>query len=565
MWLQPGPSGKARRSPLLQEHDPKVPSTADSVQGVVPRDETRRESRIDVTDTRVPSSKTYVQCVPIEQEKQTRIPDGSGTAETAVARTLVGRCPSSTPTIRRPSRSPVGEGDWKEPETMARNFPNPALRPGLDPLVDDSYTLRPMARLLGFFIVLTLLSVPVSAQSKLDPPDPARYRKWGALRVRPGLELSGVGYDNNILRGTDRGSRIGDYTATLSPKVDILGLMGHSAFLTFRQRFDYTVYANYLDQNFLNNYTSARFTIPFDSHFGVFVEGRYRVTHNRPPDLERARPRQDRLNFGYGVILEPGWRTAIEIAGTMDQYEYKDSNIDPAATDSIARRLNRSEYGISLDAGYKVMSRTRVLFSGFVRRVDFDSSITIEDYPLPGEQLTLDRDSFAWRALAGLEFGRAAPLVGLIRIGWEDNTPEDPRIQKLSIPIGDAVLAYRLNSSTRFELRGDRLPGFAVYGANSYYLLSQVEFRAIYFVLQRLSLEAAAGTGRLTFPASLNLLEREDDLNRYELGIRLIQAEDSMGKRVEYSMTIRYTQRRSSVPSLDRSDTFVGFGAVFGY
>jgi hypothetical protein len=423
-----------------------------------------------------------------------------------------------------------------------------------------------MNRLLGYLCLLLLATGAAAAQSKLEPPELERYRRWGALRVRPGLELSRIGYDTNILRASDAvpSAQIGDYTATLSPKIELLSLFGRSAFLTFQQRFDYTLYVNYPEQNYLNNHSSARVTIPFKRRYGFFVDGLYGITHERPPDLESARPKQDRVRLAYGFLFEPGWRTEIEVALSADDYTYSDSDVGPNVTAFIAERLNRLERGTSLDIRYKAFGRTRIVLKGLVSNIDFEYPFTL-DVGTGEPLIEIPRDTDEWTALGGLEFGRGGPLTGTVLLGWNKVVPQDDRISELSIPVGDAQLVYRLNSRTRFEIDGERRSGFAVYGANSYFVTTEVGLRTVYYFSRPIGLEAGVGTGRLTFPATLNLLGREDRLSRYELGVRLRNLENSQGKQVEYSVRIRQIQRRSTIPELDRTDTLLGFGAVFGY
>ncbi len=88
-------------------------------------------------------------------------------------------------------------------------------------------------------------------ENKLEPPDLANYRRWGFLRARPGIELSDLGYDSNIFYSNTQ--PVSDTTATLSPKLDGLILLGSKAFITLRDQFDYTVYAEHSDQNFWSN------------------------------------------------------------------------------------------------------------------------------------------------------------------------------------------------------------------------------------------------------------------------------------------------------------------------
>jgi hypothetical protein len=306
-------------------------------------------------------------------------------------------------------------------------------------------------------------------------------------------------------------------------------------------------------------------TVPFKSRYGVFVEGLYGISHDRPPDLERARPKQEQVGLSSGLIFEPGWRTQIELAATRDDYGFEDSGIDPAVTNFIAQRLNRVESGTSLDVRYLVLTRTRVVVQGLYKNIDFEHPITIEDLPEPTEPQTIERDTTEWRAMSGLDFGGRGRLTGLFLAGWDQITPDDPRIEQLSIPIGEARLQYRFSSRLRLQGNADRTTGFAVFGANSYYQLSEVELRGLYQIGRPVGLELAVTTGRLTFPASLNLLEREDDLERYEARVRWRQSQNSMGKRVEYSFFARQDRSRSTIPALDRSNLWVSFGAVFGY
>ena len=86
-------------------------------------------------------------------------------------------------------------------------------------------------RLLVSLLALGLYTVALGAESKLQPPELDQYLRWGALRVRPGVELTNVGYDDNILYNDD--NKVSDFTATISPKAEILVLFG-DRFLPFR-------------------------------------------------------------------------------------------------------------------------------------------------------------------------------------------------------------------------------------------------------------------------------------------------------------------------------------------
>lgn len=403
----------------------------------------------------------------------------------------------------------------------------------------------------------SLLATSLLAQSELEPPDSARYLRWGPVRARPGLNLTNFGYDDNILLTSDD-RKIGDVTATVSPKLVGLVLFGHGPFLTFEQRFDYTAYATHTDQNFLDNHTSGRFTFPIRHRFGVFAEALFSLTHQRPVDLEELRPEVRGREAGFGFIFEPGWRTELQLTRTLASYSYQDQDLDSGVEVTRSERLNRDERGTVLTARYKIWGRTKIIVDGRYRTIDFDLPFVVDND-------TINRDTTESRLLGGLRFGEGGPLRGQFSFGWDNIDAVDPLLQDLSTWVARANLAYRLNSRTRFILEGERLPGFALYGANSYYLLSEVELRAVYYFTRIVGIQAAVRGGILSFPDDPNLLDREDQLKHYEIGIRFRMMQNSMGRRVEYSFTVRQYQRDSTLENYDRTATKIGFNAVLGF
>jgi hypothetical protein len=75
-------------------------------------------------------------------------------------------------------------------------------------------------------------------------------------------------------------------------------------------------------------------------------------------------------------------------------------------------------------------------------------------------------------------------------------------------------------------------------------------------------LEGAALTARLRFSDDA----RVDSVNQFEAGVRFRLAQNSLGRRIEYSLVGR-RYRRDSAPddALDQSRGSIGFGAVLGY
>jgi hypothetical protein len=277
----------------------------------------------------------------------------------------------------------------------------------------------------------------------------------------------------------------------------------------------------------------------------------------RRVDLERVRlERSDRL-LGFGVILNPGWRTEIELGYSLASVKYTDPDSEGEVSPT-ALRLDREEYAPVLEASYDFAGRTSALLSLLARRINFDNTISVEGRPL-------DRDTLDQRLLGGFEFGEGGPLAGEISFGWGWIDAADPLLADLSEPIGEGELAFHIDSRTRLIFTAERLPGIAVWELNSYYLLTEAGLRGVRYINRLVGVELAAAQGRLTFPESSIDQGRTDDILRYEAGVRLRMFQNSMGRRVEYSLRLGRYHRDSTVPRFDSSRTTFGFGAVVGF
>ena len=177
---------------------------------------------------------------------------------------------------------------------------------------------------LGVLICAVTCSAARSAE-ELEPPDLERYLRWGPVRARPGMDVSNVGYDNNIFYVTGTTPKVSDVTATLSPKLDGLMLFGDRAFLTFLAKLDFGLYLQNSSLNFINKRGKTRITLPSRSkRFGLFADLSLSSVNERPVDLQDIRPIRDNRLFGVGAIVEPGWRSSVEVRQSRSKITYVD-------------------------------------------------------------------------------------------------------------------------------------------------------------------------------------------------------------------------------------------------
>ncbi len=393
---------------------------------------------------------------------------------------------------------------------------------------------------------------PAAAESRLEPPDTGRYLKWGPLRVRPGLTVTDLGYDDNILFATKEEES--DFRATASPQIDGLVLFGSRAFLTFRERFDFTAYRDNRDQNFVNQRGVARLTLPLRK-IGFFATGNFERTESRPVDLRLERVQRDLGGFGLGVIVQAGWRTEVAVEWKLRDLQHDDPNSDEMET---AIRLDRVEQGTSVNVDYELRGRTRLTFEFERKELDFDSLQVMKG-------VLSDKDSRSWTVMPGLDLGDQGRLRGLFQFGWANIEANDPQVPDLSEPVGRLELAYRGNSRLTVKLDAERRPGYALGSDDTYYLEGSWGVRGVYFVHRAVGIEAATEWGRVTFPGSRSGSDRTDQTRQTEIGLRLRMFENGMGRRVEYSLTVGRNRRDSNVQEFNRTRNTVNFGAVVGF
>ena len=88
-------------------------------------------------------------------------------------------------------------------------------------------------------------------------------------------------------------------------------------------------------------------------------------------------------------------------------------------------------------------------------------------------------------------------------------------------------------------------------------------FLGMSYLAWPIGIESSIRFGKLTFPAGGP--DREDDIREYTLGTRLRLSENSIGRRVEYSIKLNRYESKSNVDNFDRDRTTIGIGAVVGF
>jgi hypothetical protein len=419
------------------------------------------------------------------------------------------------------------------------------------------------ARLLFLFALLAAASPVVLAQeiSPLDPPDTARYLKWGPFRVRPGLTIPNLGYDSNVFAVTDQtaetnpSSKVGDYFIALAPRLEGLVLFGHRAFLTFDERLEFYAYASQTELDYFNQFGRARVTVPF-RRFGFYGDIGFDRTRDRPYDAQDIRPIRKTYPLGAGVILKLGWRTDAELGVARTRYSAYDPNdaCNPAVTPgcfTIADLNDHTETGTQLKARYLAFGRTRLLLDLSQRDITFDNPAVL-------------RDGRERRQLVGLDFGLGGSIFGTFRVGHSNFDLTAPGSTGFNGPVADVSLGYNFGSGgSRLLLTGARDVRYTVFNLTPLYVYTGAELTLIKYFNRFIGAEL--GTGRINLDFLGDPQDRFDRNTTFTAGIRFRISENELGRRVEYALHYTRWIIDSNRDDLDQNRGTIGFGVSFGY
>jgi hypothetical protein len=422
-------------------------------------------------------------------------------------------------------------------------------------------------RLLLALVCLVAAYRSASAQelSPLDPPDTARFLKWGPFRVRPGLTIPALGYDDNVFAVTDQtaaansATKVGDYFIALSPRLEGLVLFGHRAFFTFDERLEFYAYASQTELDYFNQFGRARLTVPF-KRFGFYWDTGFDRTRDRPYDRQDIRPIRKYYPLGLGLIAKFGWRSDAELGVFSDRYTVEDPDAVPPPASCVGINCltvgevnNRTEEGVRLKARYLAVGRTRFLLELAERQIKFDNPTS-----------ALKRDGQERRQLVGVDFGLGGRIYGTFRVGHADFTLADPAATGFNGPVADIAVGYNFGGSgSHLTFTGARDARYTIFDATPLYLYTGGDLSLVKYFNRFIGGEVGAGRAVLRFLGDPQ--DRVDNDTNFVLGVRFRISENDLGRRVEYAF--RYTRWiiNSTRDDLDQNRGTVGFGVTFGY
>jgi Putative beta-barrel porin 2 len=266
--------------------------------------------------------------------------------------------------------------------------------------------MRPFA--LVCVVLLTASAAAAQDSPPRDPLDDATVR-YGAVGFTPVLNLRDVGRDNNVFN--DATNPKSDFTATISPKLDVLIHPGTPLLLTATLTSDYIYYQTYASERATNFGSSIRadFTFGPVRPFATIGGGNTKDRVNREIDT-RAR-HQDR-SYGAGVRVQ-----IYEGLFASTGVRRATTTFDEEATfrgENLADALNEQLDAVDASVGVALTPLTSLSVDVTAQRDRFD--------------LSPDRDSDSFRVMPTVRFSPLAILNGSAAFGYRRFTTVSPLV-----------------------------------------------------------------------------------------------------------------------------------------
>jgi hypothetical protein len=256
--------------------------------------------------------------------------------------------------------------------------------------------------------------------------------------ISPAIQITNLGWDDNIFRVSKDGSPVGDYTATVSPSVQ-------ASIPWSRMQF---TGAGQLDFNYFQRFDAIR-SIDSDGRGAIAVSlGRLtphvggswtRARHRRNFEIDFPVRRVDR-SYDAGVDINVSTKTSIGVMMRRSRVEYTGETV--YLESDLASLLGDTATVRGIGLRYALTPLTTV-------GVDFEQ----ENERLPHAP---ERNADGVRVASIVQFRPLALVSGEARIGVRSRTFSDRSAPPFRGMVTGVNLSYTLLGRTRFTLRAQR-------------------------------------------------------------------------------------------------------------
>jgi hypothetical protein len=320
-----------------------------------------------------------------------------------------------------------------------------------------------------------------SAQTSEPPTDvPVQV---GPLGLAPVVRLTNAGHDSNVFNKSVDDNPQGDYTATLSPSVQLWLRLAHLR-LNGRGQADFYYFKELTALRAIDTDSAARVDFPLN-RLTPFLEGNITNTRHRQ-NLEIdaiARRRTDGAKAGAELRLTEKISVGAYALRSLVEYE---PNALYLGTD-LGRELNHRSAGEGGVLSWALTPFTTVAIETERQRDRFVS--------------TGDRDSDIVRVAPSIEFKPLALVSGRATIGLQRRKFLTPGQPDFNGTFAFADLGYTLLGRTRFSVAAHRNLEYSYLVGQRDYVVAEITASVTHRLGESWDLGGSIGRGHLTYPA----------------------------------------------------------------
>jgi len=286
---------------------------------------------------------------------------------------------------------------------------------------------------------------PKKRKAHTEPDDPYAPLgvKVGSFLFYPAIELIG-GHDSDPSHNPGGADA---WLYTIAPEAQVQSNWARHE-LKGELRGSYTGYSPdsepALSRPYLNGKADGRIDVTNLTRINLGTRVLVSTDNPNSPNLQAGLARLP-IYITYGGSAGIGQkfnRVDLSIKGDAQRTAYQDSQLTDGTTASNADR-NYNQYGVIARGGYELMPGVTPFAEAGINTRKHDLEADINGY---------ERNSNGIAARVGSSFKLPGTLTGEISIGYAQRSYEDPRLEKLSAPIGDASLIWTADALNTVKL-----------------------------------------------------------------------------------------------------------------
>jgi len=376
----------------------------------------------------------------------------------------------------------------------------------------------------------------------------ARWR-IGPFRIYPTIQFTEIGYDDNVYYNKEEDDPLSDYTATISPRVNVNLLFRNWMIFSFSENPWYVYYVKENRQRALNNSYSSSLRLLVFNRFVISGDYQYRKARIRASREFDDRVMEEVKGYSGRFFYETARMTSFGFSGSIRKISLEDITL-PGQEISLYRVLNREEKSGGFEFYHRIFSESFFFMSVGYTEYNFED---IE---------SRWRDSYSYRAYSGIRFPLLGRARGVISLGYMKLLSRSGEMQGFSGLVGNTSLDFRFGRFS-FRLQYERDTNFSFGAENIYFIGDRYGAGMSFYLTKFLRLDYHFTYGEADYPEVILIstpdgqeeeIRRRDIYSTYSVGFAI-----RMIRNAGIGLMVNFWERDSNIPIAGRRNRmFVG-------